>query len=93
MIGQDGKTRRTVVWQASSLTLVSLLLGIPLGVAMGRWLWELLAGQLGVVSVPRIPVLTLALIVPGAIALANLVSLLPARAAARTAPALVLRTE
>ncbi|HEX2064668.1 MAG TPA: FtsX-like permease family protein [Acidimicrobiales bacterium] len=83
----------TVVWQATSLTLVALGLGVPLGAAAGRWSWELFADQLGIVPEPIVPVTTVLLTVPAALLVANAVAALPARAAGRTRPALVLRSE
>jgi hypothetical protein len=87
------QVRRTVAWQASLLVVVSLIVALPLGIAGGRWLWSLLAGQLGVVPRPVVDVRWIAAIIPAALALANVVGIVPARRAARTAPAVVLRTE
>lgn len=92
-----GFTRRqvgvSVVWQATTLASVALVLGTPLGVAAGRWAWRAFAGQLGVVAEPVVPVLAVLATVAATVLLADLVAALPARAAARTPPALVLRTE
>lgn len=82
-----------VAWQASILALVALAVGLPLGVAAGRWAWRAFAGTLGVVPEVLVPLWAIALAVPGMLALANLIAALPARAAARTRPAAVLRTE
>ncbi|MDQ4096800.1 MAG: FtsX-like permease family protein, partial [Actinomycetota bacterium] len=60
----------TVVWQATTLTLVALGLGVPLGAAAGRWSWELFADQLGIVPEPTVPVLTVLLIIPTALLVA-----------------------
>ncbi len=49
--------------------------------------------QLGVASEPVVPVLLVLIVVPATLVMANLVSALPARSAARTRPATVLRTE
>jgi len=82
-----------VLWQAATLAVLALLVGVPLGVAVGRWLWVFFATQLGVVVEPRIPVVAVLLVLPAAIALAALVAAIPARVASLTKPALVLRTE
>jgi ABC-type lipoprotein release transport system permease subunit len=84
---------RAVAWQSSTFIVVSLTFGLLFGVIAGRWLWSLYATQLGILSVPRVPTIVLTLIVPAAVLLANSLALLPARSAARTRPALVLRTE
>jgi hypothetical protein len=88
-----GQVRSTVAWQATTLVLVALLVAVPIGIATGRWVWTLFADELGVVPQPRSPVIAVVLIVPLAVLVANLVAALPAWVAARTRPALVLRSE
>ena len=68
-------------------------MGIPLGIAAGRWGWNVFADQLGVVPEPITPALFALLLIPAAIVFANLVGALPARIAGRLRPASVLRTE
>ena len=82
-----------VLWQATTLTALALLVGVPVGVAAGRWAWRLFADEFAVVPEPAIPFARLVLLVPAAVLLANLVALLPARAAAATQPSQVLRAE
>jgi hypothetical protein len=81
-----------VAWQATALMSVALI-GLPLGIAAGRWAWTSLANALGIPAEPRVPTLAVAATIAGAILLANLVAALPGRAASRTRAALVLRTE
>jgi putative ABC transport system permease protein len=88
-----GQVRATVAWQASTLALLAAVIGLVGGVIGGRWVWIFFAGRLGVRPEPAIPLLLLIVILPGALVLANLIAAIPARAAARTEPALVLRTE
>ena len=38
-----GQVRATVACQATVVVAVSLLVGVPLGIAVGRWLWSRLA--------------------------------------------------
>lgn len=83
----------TVAWQATLLAVVGLAVGVPLGVAGGRWVWLLVADGLGVVDRPSVPPVGLAVIAIAALLVANLVAALPAWAAARTRPAVALRTE
>jgi hypothetical protein len=59
----------------------------------GRWLWVRVADGLGVIARPQVNTFLLALLLPAVIVLANLIAALPARSAARTPPALVLRSE
>ena len=85
--------RATVAWQAATVAAIGLLVGLPLGVLLGRFAWNLFATELGVVSEPVAPALSALLVIPATLLLANLVALLPGRIAARTRPALVLRAE
>ena len=92
-----GFTRRqvsaTVVWQSSLIVGIGLVVGIPVGVALGRWLWILFAERLPVLARPSVPVLVLAGLACALIVLANVVAAVPARAAGRTPVAAVLRSE
>ena len=82
-----------VAWQSTTIAGIGLVAGIPLGIALGRFLWQLFAHQLGAVVDPTIPALAILLVAVGALLLANLVAALPGRSAARTPTALVLRVE
>jgi len=84
---------RAVAWQATTIILISLAIGLPVGVIAGRWGWEVFVGQLGYVPLPIVPLLQVLLIIPVAIVLANLISRFPARTAARNQPAFALKTE
>jgi ABC-type antimicrobial peptide transport system permease subunit len=87
------QVRRAVAWQSSTLIVVAVAVGIPLGIAGGRALWDLIAGSVGVQPSARVPALWVALLAPIALILANVIATFPARTAAHTSPALVLRTE
>jgi len=82
-----------VAWQATLLVLVGVSVGMPLGVVAGRWAWALVANGIGVVVRAEVPVAALALTLPAALLIANLVAAFPAWVAARTRPALTLRTD
>lgn len=84
---------RTVAWQTSTLVVVGLVVGLPIGVAAGRWAWLAVAGEIGVLPRSTVPVLALAAAVPLGLAVGNLVAAGPSAVAARTAPAVVLRAE
>jgi hypothetical protein len=86
------QVRATVAWQATAIAGVSLIIGLPLGLVAGRLAWILFATQVAIEPVPVISPLVL-LAIPAVIVLANAVAALPARAAAHTQPATVLRTE
>ncbi|HJT38380.1 MAG TPA: FtsX-like permease family protein, partial [Actinomycetota bacterium] len=82
-----------VAWQATTLAVLAAAIGLAGGVIGGRWLWTFFGTHLGLRPAPTLPLLLLVLVVPGAFVVANLIAAVPARAAARTEPALVLRTE
>lgn len=83
----------TVGWQSTTVVGVALVCGVPLGVAGGRWLWRYFADELGTVPQPVTPALALLLLVAATLVAANLLAALPGRSAARTQPALALRSE
>jgi putative ABC transport system permease protein len=87
------QVRHAVAWQATTIAAVALLIGLPTGIAGGRWAWRVFAAQLGVLPEPAIPLTAILIAIPAALALANLIAAAPARAAARTQSAAVLRTE
>jgi hypothetical protein len=82
-----------VAWQATTVVVIGLVAGVPLGLAAGRWAWDLVATQLGVRAEPVVPVLVVTLIVAGSLVVANALAALPGLLAARTRPAEILRTE
>jgi hypothetical protein len=82
-----------VAWQATTVVVVSLVIAVPLGVALGRWTWTLFADDLGVIARPQVPWLTLTAVVGAALILANAIALVPGQIAARTRPATDLRSE
>ena len=92
-----GLLRRQVsevtAWQVSTLAALALLVGLPLGVAAGRWSWQLFGNGLGIPADASVPVTLVLLMVPAVILIANAVALWPGRSAARVSPAQVLRTE
>ena len=83
----------SVAVQATVIGLVGLIVGVPLGIALGRWLWVLFAHEIYAVPEPTVPGVALVLVGLAVLVLVNLVAVLPGRAAARTPAALVLRTE
>jgi hypothetical protein len=83
----------SVAVQATLVGVVGLVVGLPVGIALGRWLWVLFAHQIYAVPEPTVPGLALVLVGLAVLALVNIVALLPGRAAARTPTAVVLRSE
>ena len=82
-----------IVWQATSFSLLALLIGLPLGVVAGRWTWVLIASGIGSTSPPVVPVLGIAIVIPVTLLLANVLAAWPGYKAARTVPSAELRTE
>jgi hypothetical protein len=72
---------------------VGVIVGIPVGIILGRQLWTLFARNIDAVPDSTVPVVSVILVGIGALVFANLVAALPGRIAARTPTALVLRAE
>ena len=88
-----GQLAAAVAWQSSVVAVVGLVIGVPVGIAAGRWLWLAFAHELSAVPDPVVPASSIVLAAAGAMVLANLVAALPGRVAARTPAAIVLRAE
>lgn len=82
-----------VAWQATVAAVVGIVIGIPLGIVAGRWLWTLFARQIYAVPYPTVSLVSIVLVAVGTVVLANAVAAIPARTAARTPVALMLRSE
>lgn len=83
----------TVAWQSSMVVILAVVLGLPIGLAAGRWAWHVFADRLGVPPQAAVPLFAAALLVPATLLLANLVALVPARLASRTRASVVLGNE
>jgi hypothetical protein len=83
----------TVAWHSTTAVAIGVVAGVPLGIALGRWLWDLFARDINAVPAPSVPVPAVVVIALGALVLANVVAAIPGRLAARTPTALVLRSE
>jgi hypothetical protein len=97
MLETLGFTRRqvsaSVAWQATTVAVIALAVGIPIGIVFGRSGWNALANDLGTVPEPVVPVLGILVAIPVVIALVNLVAFVPGRLASRVSPSVVLREE
>jgi hypothetical protein len=82
-----------VIVQATTTVVVGAVVGVPLGIAAGRWSWALVARGLGVVDAPLVPALLIVATVAGGALLANLLASVPAVVASRLRPAAILRSE
>jgi ABC-type lipoprotein release transport system permease subunit len=85
--------RWIVVTQASVLAVIGLLFGVPLGLALGRTLWRVVAHYTPLQYVAPTAVLTLLVVVPAALLIANLLAAIPGHRAARLRVSHILRAE
>jgi hypothetical protein len=85
--------RRSVHWQATVVTLVPALIGVPLGLIVGRLVFRALADDIGAVNAAAFPTLAVAGVIAGIVLLANLVAIWPARLVRRWSAAAALRSE
>jgi ABC-type lipoprotein release transport system permease subunit len=85
--------RAVVASQTSTVLAIAVLIGIPLGIAAGRWAWTAFAQEIGVVPAPVLPAAKIALGVLALLVVGNLLATWPAAIAARTSVARVLRSE
>ena len=88
----NGQVASTMAWQATTLAVVGIVLGVPLGVMAGRAIWQAFANNLGAVPVSIVPVWLICLLVAGVLLLADLIAVVPALAAIRSKPRDLLRT-
>ncbi len=92
-----GFVRREVValvaWQAGTFATLSLLIGIPVGIIVGRETWALFASELGIGSSSIVPSAQILLCIPAVLLIAMIVAVGPAWFASRVQPAQVFRSE
>jgi hypothetical protein len=89
----QGQTAAAIAWQSSVAVAIGMIIGVPVGVIIGRWLWVLFAHEINAVPAPIVPSALIAVMVVGALVVANIVAAVPGRIAARTPTSLLLRAE
>ena len=87
------QTRGAIAWQATLLAVAGLVVGVPVGIAVGRITWRWLADDFPIVYVPPVALLAVLVVAAVAIVLANALAAGPAHAATRIRPAEALRVE
>jgi hypothetical protein len=93
-LGFTGRQLGSVVaWQSSVAVAIGTIIGVPLGIILGRFLWNVFAHEIDAIPAPTVPVAWIVLVVVGGIVLANIVAAVPGRIAAQTPAALLLRAE
>jgi hypothetical protein len=92
-----GLTRRqarlTVWWHVAVAAVIALAIGVPLGFAIGRTLWQTLADAIPIRYVTPGAWLLVAVVAAGVIALVAVLAARPVRLTARDEPATLLRAE
>jgi ABC-type lipoprotein release transport system permease subunit len=81
-----------VIWQATTLALIGIVIGVPLGVVAGRDVWGAFANNLGAVPVSVVPIWLVCVMVAGVAVVANLIAIAPAMVATRAKPGDLLRS-
>ncbi len=87
------QVRLAVLIQSFAITAAGLVFGVPIGLVVGRSVWRLMVGDLGIADDPRVPWITIAVVIPLAAVGAVLVAWWPGRTAALAQPAGQLRSE
>jgi hypothetical protein len=87
------QARAVVATQASVLAVIGLVFGVPLGLALGRTTWRVVADGTPVAYHPPLAVWALLLIDPLALLAANLLAAWPGQRAAMLSSAQILRAE
>jgi ABC-type antimicrobial peptide transport system permease subunit len=92
-----GFTRRqlaaAIAWQATTVAGISIAIGIPAGIVVGRLIWRAVSDNTGLAYAPEVPLLVLVGTALAALILANLAASVAGRAAARVSPATILQAE
>jgi hypothetical protein len=93
-VGLGARASRLIVyWQATAIAVVGIVIGVPLGIVLGRWAWQQVTLRVPLVDVPPLALVVVGLTVPIALVLANAVAVLPARSVLSRTPAEALRAE
>ena len=82
-----------VLCQAATVAVAGVAIGVPLGLAVGRAIWDAFAANLGVVPVTVFPPWLIAALAGGFLVTALMIAALPARSAARARTSQLPRAE
>ncbi len=80
-----------VSWQATTLALIGIVVGVPLGLVAGQAVWNAFANNLGAVPVSVVPTWLVVTLAAGVLVVANLLAIGPALVATRSKPARLLQ--
>jgi predicted lysophospholipase L1 biosynthesis ABC-type transport system permease subunit len=82
-----------VFWQAATVAVAGIVVGVPLGLVAGRVVWRIFALDAGVVAVPVPPGWLIVALAAGVLVAAIAIAIVPAVAAARSRAGPVLHAE
>lgn len=88
-----GQARATVFWHAAVAALTGIVIGVPVGFAIGRTLWETVATSLPAFYRSPPAWIGIAVVIPTVLLVALALAGWPARRSAAVEPALILRAE
>jgi hypothetical protein len=88
----NSQVASAVIWQATTLAVIGVVIGTPLGIVVGQGVWKAFAGNLGVVPVAVLQVWLLVALAAGVLVVASLLAVVPAFVATRSRPGELLRT-
>jgi ABC-type antimicrobial peptide transport system permease subunit len=80
-----------VAWQATTLALIGIVIGVPVGVLAGQAIWNAFASNLGAVPLAVVPIWLVVTLAVGVLIVANLLAISPALVATRSKPARLLQ--
>ena len=85
--------RLVIIGQATTMTLVGLAVGVPVGALLGSVVWSAIAGSMGIATDSSFPLLLLAVGAVGFVVVLHAVAAIPARSASHLRVAEALRAE
>jgi ABC-type antimicrobial peptide transport system permease subunit len=85
------QVRSAICWQSTTIAVIGVVFGVPLGLVIGKTVWRDFAASLGAVPLAVVPALSVVLLATAIIVGAILLALVPANLAARILPAEALR--
>jgi hypothetical protein len=88
----NGQVAAVVAWQATTLAIAGIVIGVPLGIAIGQIVWRAFAANLGAVPVSVVPIGLIGILAAGVVVVANLIAVAPALVATRSKAGDLLRT-
>jgi ABC-type lipoprotein release transport system permease subunit len=93
-LGMTRRSTRSIInLQGTAVAIAGLVVGIPVGIFVGRIGWHLIANRVPLRYVQPLALVAMIVVVPAALVLVNILALAPGRRAARLQPAQVLHAE